>query len=140
VTGGSDGSIGGRRRDGGSLALWWNVFGEASEPDPFHDETEPVLRDLATGPGSDPYALDVEARRRELSDHGFVDIEHQLIRWTLELDASRTRRLYASYSNIARLPPERRVAILDEIERIARVSFAGRVVRRMVTPIYTAHT
>ncbi len=33
---------------------------------------------------------------------------------------------------------ERRTAILDEIERIARDRFANRVMRRMVTPLYTA--
>jgi SAM-dependent methyltransferase len=129
-------------RPGGWLALWWNVFGDPEVPDPFHEATEPVLRDLERGPGfgrADDYALDVAARTTELSASGFDDVEHEEVRWTLHLDAAQTRRLYATYSNIARLPADQREAILDAIERIAREEFGGRVERRMVTPIYTAH-
>jgi SAM-dependent methyltransferase len=130
-------------RPGGWLALWWNVFGDPLLPDPFHDATEPLLRNLVTGPsfgaGGVDYALDVAVRSQELSGYGFRDVEHEAIRWTLDLDAPQARRLYATYSNIARLPDAQRAAILDEIERIADVEFGGRVERQMVTPIYTAH-
>ena len=126
-------------RPGAWLALWWNVFGDPSLPDPFHDATEPLLRDLEIGPGGHSHALEVTARGRELSDHGFQDVEHEAIPWTLHLDATQTRQLYATFSNIARLPDARRAAILDDIERIADVEFGGRVDRQMVTPIYTAH-
>jgi SAM-dependent methyltransferase len=127
----------------GWLALWWNVFGDPDLPDPFHEATEPILGQLERGPsfgvGGADYALDVAARTDELSEHAFRNVEHEAVRWTLELDAPRTRRLYATYSNIARLAEPQREAILDEIERIADVDFGGRVERRMVTPIYTAH-
>jgi len=128
---------------GGWLALWWNEFGDPPHPDPFHDATEPLLRNLAPGPsagsGGMPYALDVTARTRELSSNGFSDVEHEAVRWTLLLDASQTRQLYSTYSNIARLPDTQKASILDEIQRIASVKFGDRVERRMVTPIYTAH-
>ena len=62
------------------------------------------------------------ARTAELETHGFQDVEHEAERWTLRLDAAQTRRLYASYSNIARLPDAQRETILDEIERIADAS------------------
>ena len=127
----------------GWLALWWNEFGDPGRPDPFHDATEPLLRDLASGPsfGSRgiPYALDVAARTSALTRHGFRDVEHEAERWTLRLDAPQTRRLYATFSNIARLEHSQREMILDEIERIAEVEFGGRVERNMVTPVYTAH-
>jgi SAM-dependent methyltransferase len=127
----------------GWLALWWNVFGDPDEPDPFHEATQALLRNLAPSPsagsGGIPYALDVAARTEELASHGFHDIEHEAIRWKLHLDAARTRQLYSTYSNIARLPKARRTTILDEIQRIASVEFGDRVERRMVTPIYTAH-
>jgi SAM-dependent methyltransferase len=130
-------------RPGGWLALWWNEFGDPLHPDPFHDATEPLLRNLAQGPstGADgvPYALDVAARIRELSKNQFRDVEYEAVRWTLHLDASQTRQLYATYSNIARLPDAQKATILDEIQRIASVEFGDRVERRMVTPIYTAH-
>jgi SAM-dependent methyltransferase len=130
-------------RPGGWLALWWNVFGDPLLPDPFHDATEPLLRNLVAGPsfgaGGVDYALDVTARSQELSDYGFQVVEHEAIRWTLDLDASKIRQLYATYSNIARLPNDQKAAILDEIERIADAEFGGRVERHIVTPIYTAH-
>jgi SAM-dependent methyltransferase len=129
-------------RTGGWLALWWNVFGDPEVPDPFHEATEPILEVLERGPAfgrADDYALDVAARTTELSAHGFRDIEHEEVRWALHLDALQTRRLYATYSNIARLPADRREAILGAVERVAREEFGGRVERRMVTPIYTAH-
>ena len=130
-------------RPGGWLALWWNVFGDPLLPDPFHDATEPLLRNLVRGPsagsGGVEYALDVTARSQELLEYGFQEIEHEAVRWTLDLDATQTRQLYATYSNIARLPDAGKAAILDEIERIAGVEFGGRVERQMVTPIYTAH-
>ena len=130
-------------RPAGWLALWWNVFGDPDWPDPFHDATEPLLRDLAPSPsagaGGLPYALDVAARTSELERHGFQDVEHEAETWTLRLDATQTRRLYETYSNIARLPDSQKETILDEIERIANDEFGGRVERQMVTPIYTAH-
>jgi SAM-dependent methyltransferase len=128
---------------GGWLAIWWNSFGDPDVPDPFHDATEPLLRDLepspGTGAGGSDFALDVAARTAELETHGFRDVEHEAMRWTLRLDAAQTRRLYATYSNIARLPDAQREAILDELERIAEAEFGGRVERQMITSIYTAH-
>ncbi len=130
-------------RPGGWLAVWWNEFGDPPRSDPFHDATEPLLRNLAPSPsagsGGVPYALDVAARTRELSSNGFRDVEYEAVRWTLQTDASHTRRLYATYSNIARLPDAQKAPILDEIQRIASVEFGDRVQRQMVTPIYTAH-
>ncbi len=129
-------------RPGGWIALWWNTFGDPDLPDPFHDATEPLLRNNAQGPWAGPgrleYGLDVDARVRELADRGFRDVEHEAVHWTLELDAVRTRQLYSTFSNIARLPVAEREPMLDEIERIAREAFGGRVEWQMVTPIYTA--
>jgi SAM-dependent methyltransferase len=129
-------------RPGGWLAVWWNVFGDPDRPDPFHDATEPLLRDLAPSPsagaGGPPFALDVAARTAELESHGFHDVEHEVERWTLRLDGSQARRLYETYSNIARLVDSQKEMILDEIERIAAAEFGGRVERQMVTIVYTA--
>lgn len=130
-------------RPGGWLALWWNTFGDPASPDPFHEATEPLMRDLAPSPsagaGALPFALDVAARTSELERHEFQDVEYEAERWTLRLDAMQTRRLYATYSNIARLPESQKEMILDEIERIADSEFGGRVERHMITSVYTAH-
>ena len=128
-------------RAGGWVALWWNVFGDPSVPDAFHEATFPLLSALAPSPSTGhgiPFGLDVDARVRQLAGNGFTDVAHETMRWELVLDADQTRRLYATYSNIARLGPERRAAVLDGIERIARERFANRVVRDMVTALYTA--
>jgi SAM-dependent methyltransferase len=131
-------------RPGGWLALWWNVFGDPDLPDPFHDATEQILNDLEPSPseGRDalPFALNVSARTSDLEGSGFQSVAYEALRWTLTLESSQTRRLYGTYSNIARLPTARREAILDGIERVAAVEFGGRVERQMVTPIYTART
>jgi SAM-dependent methyltransferase len=130
-------------RPGGWLALWWSIFGDPEAPDPFRDATDPLLRDLAQGPSAGergvPFALDAEARITDIEEVGqFADIEHETVRWVLELDPPAVRRLYSTFSPIARLPERRRTEILDSLARIAADQFAGRVKRRMVTPIYTA--
>ncbi len=127
-------------RPDGWIALWWNVFGDPDVPDPFHVATQPLLSPATLGPGTDtttPFALDVTARQLELEQHGFVDIALEVIRWDLVLTAEQTRRLYATYSNILRLAEQDRRRMLDGIERIAREEFDDRVVRKMLTPIYT---
>ena len=43
-----------------------------------------------------------------------------------------------AYSNLLRLPPDARKRILHGIEKIARDEFDDRVVRKMLTPVYTA--
>jgi SAM-dependent methyltransferase len=130
-------------RPGGWLALWWNTYGDPTRPDPFHEATEPLLRDLAPSPsagaGGLPFALDVAVRTSELEQHGFQDVEYEAVPWTLHLDPTQTRRLYETYSNIARLPDSQRERILDEIERIADSEFGGHVERQVVTSVYTAH-
>ena len=128
-------------RHGGWIALWWNVFGDPELPDPFHDATQSLLSGLAPSPavgGEIPFALDVTARRRELEQHGFPDVGVEVIAWDLILTAEQTRRLYATYSNLLRLQPDKREPILDGIEQIARDEFDDRVVRKMLTPVYTA--
>ena len=131
-------------RPGGWLALWWNVFGDPGLPDPFHDATEQILNDLEPSPSEGPThclsPLTSSADGSELEGSGFQSIAYEALRWTLTLGSSQTRRLYGTYSNIARLPTARREAILDGIERVAAVEFGGRVERQMVTPIYTART
>lgn len=63
-------------RPGGSVALWWNVFGNSVGADPFHEATEPLFagkrsNPSAGGPGRVPHALDAAARLGELKDTNF---------------------------------------------------------------------
>jgi SAM-dependent methyltransferase len=130
-------------RPGGAVALWWNVFGDSSRPDAFHDATAHLfagqqLNHMAGANDRPPYALDSQARLRELTEAGFVPDPPELIRWTLRLDAPGVRSLYASYSNVSVLPPDEQNKLLDALADMANNQFDNRVERNMTTAIYTA--
>jgi SAM-dependent methyltransferase len=126
-------------RPGGWWAMVWNVFGDNSRPDPFHQATEALL----SGPSSPsagsrdvPFALDAEARVAALERTGAFDaIEHRTSVWSLVLDPDQTIALYATFSNIN--IRHDREAILTELGRIARDEFHGCVTRNMTTSLYT---
>jgi SAM-dependent methyltransferase len=130
-------------RPEGWIALWWTLFGEGDQPDTFIDATTPLLEGLETSPtrgeeGRPAHALDGERRVAALESAGFVDVEHELVRWEASWDSAGIRALYGTFSPILRLEPPRRNEILDEVERIARDEFGGRVSRRLTTSLYTA--
>ena len=65
------------------------------------------------------------------------DGEHEFVPWSYEWDAAGIRALFATFSPIARLAAPKRSAILDEIERIAAEDFGGRLVKPVLTSLYT---
>ena len=135
--------INGLLRSDGSLALIWNVFGDASRPDPFHDATAHLFQGhrISTsggGSGTTPFALDTEARLADFEAAGFTADEPQFVRWTLALDPDGVRSLYATYSNVTALPAPEQTRLLDGLFDIAATQFVGRVERNMTTAIYTA--
>jgi hypothetical protein len=127
-------------RPRGWWAAFWNVFGDDTRPDPFHDATQTLL----VGPSSPsagergiPFGLDAQARLAALKRTNAFDlIEAHMQRWSLILDADQTVALYGTYSDINVRPD--RDAVLRELGRIARDEFGGRVVRNMTTSLYTA--
>jgi SAM-dependent methyltransferase len=127
-------------RAGGWWAAVWNVFGDDSRPDPFHEATKDVLGAPANpshGEKGIPFGLDSDTRLRALKCTGAFDVtEHQTSQWPLVLDAEQTMALYATYSNVnARADRER---VLAELGRIARDDFKNRVVRNMTTSLFLA--
>jgi SAM-dependent methyltransferase len=130
-------------RPGGAWAMWWNVFGDPEQPDPFHDATQEILAPLGRNPSQPvswkhPFALDRQARLDDLqSVAAFEDIAMELFRWTHMLDAPQVRALYATYSHIALLPDAERERVLDGVRDVAAGQFAGRVERKVLTPVYT---
>jgi SAM-dependent methyltransferase len=130
-------------RVGGAVGLWWNVFGDASRPDPFHEATVHLFAGKRTSlsdgsSGRPPHALDVEARLKDLAEAGFVADPPQFVQWVLRLDPAGVRRLYATFSNVSALSPDEQVQLLDSIADIAAQKFASHVERNMTTAIYTA--
>ena len=127
-------------RPGGSWAMWWNVFGDPTRPDPFHVATKPVIghlgQDVTEGPV--PFPLDAEARLSDLRAAGFDAPTAEEMRWTWRATPGEVRGLYATYSPWARLPERERAELLDAIERVALEEFGGLVERPFMTTIYTA--
>ena len=130
-------------RAGGWVALWWTAFGDARRPDPFRHAVDPLMRDLARSPSQakddgPPFAHDGEARVAALERAGLDSIEPRRIEWTHTWDTAGIRGLFATFSPVRVLAPDRREALLDEIGRIADEEFGGRVTKPVVTALYTA--
>ncbi|MGH9032851.1 MAG: class I SAM-dependent methyltransferase [Acidimicrobiia bacterium] len=128
-------------RPGGWAALWWTVFGDPDRPDPFHDATKARLKedDVVTSLDQPQFELHVDGRTRDLANRaGLVDVEAELVRWTLRLDLDAVRALYASMIRVRRLPPDERARLLDDVAAVAAGEFGGAVERPVVTAIYTA--
>lgn len=130
-------------RPGGWIALWWNVFGDPERPDPFHEATKELLAPLGTGPsggshGVPSFALDSRSRLADLAAAGFEEADGEVVRWTARLDPATIRALYATFSNITRLPERDGQRVLAALARVAEVEFGGRVERPFVSAIYTA--
>jgi Methyltransferase domain len=132
--------IAGLLRPGGWWASFWNVFGDNSRPDPFHEATKLLLDGPSSpseGSGNVPFGLDADARVDALQRTGMFDVvEHDARAWTLELDPEQTVALYATYSNIN--VRSDRDAVLAELGRVAREEFQGRVARNMTTSLFIA--
>ena len=137
-------------RPGGSIALWWNYYGDPARPDPFHDALTPVLERLAPelldpdrsatgGVGRHPHALDSGAREGEIIANGrFGRVYHEVIPWTGRHRPGELRALFGSYSPWLALPIDRRRRVLDALEELAVGQFGGLVERPYLTPVYVA--
>ena len=131
-------------RPGGWWAMVWNVFGDDDRPDPFHEATFALLNDGPRSPSSGgrggvPFALQVNARLSAFGRAGGLSgIAHEARPWELLLSADETVALYATYSDITARPPDEQRHVLAELRRIAEAEFGGRVVRNMITILYTA--
>jgi SAM-dependent methyltransferase len=127
-------------KPGGWWAALWNVFGDDSLPDPFHEATYDLLnpyKSPSAGKGGIPLALDTDPRIAALERAGaFEAIQHRTSHWPLHLDSDGVVRLYATYSDITARPD--RDHVLAELRRIAVEEFAGRVTRNMTTVLYLA--
>lgn len=137
-------------RPGGSLALWWNYFGDPHRSDPFHDAIQPLLQSHAPqlidctsggapGSGAHPYALDVDARVDEIGRTGrFGAVRYEAVSWTGRHSASEIHRMFGSFSPWLALESTVRGKLLDALANLVEQDFGGTVRRPYLTPIYTA--
>jgi len=135
-------------RPGGWWAVWNNHHGDPYRPSAFQARLQPLYADLGTGRGW-TYGQSARARlqdRREgerrlaavASVGAFDRISRTDLRWKATLTADRVVRLWATFSDVAVLPPARRRRLLAGVGRVVREGFGGRVTIPMVTPLYTA--
>ena len=137
-------------RPGGSLALWWNHFGDPDRPDPFREAVQPVLQQHApefadspitggAGIGAHPYALDAETRLHEInSNPNFGPADQTVISWTTTQTALDIQRFLGSLSHWMTLDVNVRTDLLDAIGHLVDTRFGGAVDRPFLTAVYTA--
>jgi SAM-dependent methyltransferase len=139
----------GALRAGGSLALWWHVFGDHAHPDAFHRALVPILERLApqlveqpgVGAGPVAYGRDAAARTAEIDATGrFGPVHHEELRWTGRHGPTELRALFASFSPWLAVEPDLRSRLLDEVERLAVEEFGGIVERPYFTAVYLTST
>jgi SAM-dependent methyltransferase len=132
-------------KPGGWWAMVWNLFGDPDRPDPFHDATDALLNDGPRSPGHGPsagdrFALNANGRLSGFGRSGcFEAISHEVRAWELVLDPDEVVALYSTYSDMTARPPDEQREVLAELRRIAAAPpFFGRVVRNMLTILWTA--
>jgi SAM-dependent methyltransferase len=134
--------IRGALRPGGSVALWWTLFGDSSREDPFSEAIDALMSTVPLSPSrpepeGPPFASDERARVGALEVAGFDDVAAHRFEWAHTWDAPGTRDLFGTFSPVLALPPREREALLDGIASIAETRFGGRVTRPLVTALYT---
>ena len=131
-------------RPSGWVALWWTGFGDPARPDPFRDATTPLLDDMPKSPvgihrgGRTPTEEGSARWLSSLEAAGFVDVSHERISWSKTFDAKGIREIFSTFSPFLVIDDELRTSKLDELERIARTEFGGKVEKPIVTALYTA--
>ncbi|HHU0690944.1 bifunctional 2-polyprenyl-6-hydroxyphenol methylase/3-demethylubiquinol 3-O-methyltransferase UbiG [Citrobacter sp. Marseille-Q3906] len=130
-------------RSGGWFAMWWTVFGDPHNEDAFMQRTYRLFAPLSASPSHKaghrhPYPLQKRERLDDLAKAGFTEIISDEFRWESEMDARQTRQLISTFSPVARLSEMERTQFLNEIERVVKKDFGGKVKRNFVTAIYLA--
>ena len=132
-------------KPGGTLVLFWNVFGDANQPDPFHDATTHLFDDVPESPSHEnnqlPFALDIKARIEEFNTSlCFAAPEVHTVRWSLELNTDQMLALYGTFSGVNSLASADREKLLAGLESVAKNQFGGKVIRNMTSIAYVART
>jgi SAM-dependent methyltransferase len=130
-------------RGGGWLVLVWNVFGDDTRADPFHEALSEMLERLEPEiaapkvPGS--LGPDGPSWAAEIDGHGmFEPAEVEVIRWTGTHSTVELRALFGTFSSWITRGPERTELLLDELAIIADEQFDGRVSRPYQTLVVSA--
>ena len=129
-------------RPGGSLAAWWNEFGDVARPTVFRDRLDAVYRDLLPAePGyrnSRSHVLDTDAWTERLTQGGwFGDVTVDILSWEQALTAASARDLWSTFPNVAGLPDADRERFLSRLAAIVD-DLGGTVADPRLTVLYTS--
>ncbi|ELP5691560.1 class I SAM-dependent methyltransferase [Enterobacter ludwigii] len=130
-------------KPGGCIALWWTVFEGRVKKDDFYTRTEHLFSVLSFTPSYQgkyilPFALQTDLRITGLASAGFKDIVNEVIDWEIEMNATQTRSLISTFSNVLQMETQARTSFLNEIERIVNEEYGGKVMRYFTSIIYLA--
>lgn len=130
-------------RPGGWLAIWWNLFQDPARPTTFRAALDRVyqqqLPELVLHGDGIPDRLKPESWSRDLQTGGwFGPVQAHFLPWLNPLTPQRARNLWATFSNIIALDPDRRERFLDVLATVVQDEFGGRVDDPCVTAIYLA--
>ena len=124
---------------GGRIALWWNVYRdpEAAAVDPV----DAIVRATTRVPnvrGLNGILDELELPDRLVSA-GFVDVAHQVIRWTITHDEESLIALFRSFSDMRKRSAEEQTEVYDQLRAVVR-EHGGTIDRPATTPILTARS
>lgn len=126
-------------KQNGVFAMWWNVFHEPGTDKLFDALFEGLARPPSMLAGQH-YSLDVEARRNELSNAGFVNVEHIMLSRPIETTPASLRMLFSTFSAVRNMPSAEREERLDAVQHQALVEYGERFERVIRTPLYFGQT
>jgi SAM-dependent methyltransferase len=126
-------------KPGGWAAIWWTVFGDPEQSDPFLDELR--MRTGEDDPGGQrnvKFQMDLDARERDLRELGrFEMVSGEVHQWTVNMSSTQLQSLYASFIQVARRPPDQKRQFLEQVAAVAE-DLGAQVARPFVTALYTA--
>ncbi|WP_412542503.1 class I SAM-dependent methyltransferase [Longispora sp. K20-0274] len=107
-------------RPGGTLAVWWTVYGDPGRPTAFRAALDALYEQHLPGARvpteGTPRALRIDERVAELTATGeFGDVAVEVIRWEHRLTAVGARRLFGTFPNIRGMAEGARAEFLDAI-------------------------
>src|SRR5919106_6841829 len=134
----------GALRDGGSLALFWNVHVHSDASEGFFEAAQRIYEREASeiwdhkheGP---PRAHEVPDRTGEIESSGlFEAVTRRNYRWDETYDAEGYLRVLNTYSGHRSLNDEARERLFRGIADLIDDHFAGRIVKGYLTTLYVA--
>ena len=133
-------------RDGGSLALFWNVHVHSDASEGFFDATQRIYEREApeiVGPEDHiglPRPDEVPDRTAEIEASGlFGDVVRRVYRWDEAYDARGYLRVLSTYSGHRSLGEDARRRLFRGIADLIDTRFGGRIVKGYLTTLYVAH-